>query len=131
MRKLIEESTGALSNALARGDGAGAAALYTDDARLLPPGAELLHGREEIERFWCTGIEIGIAAIELEPLAYEGSAGLAYQLGRYRLRLEPAEDAPVSERGKYIAIHKRQADGSWKLAVEFFASDSPNERSQS
>lgn len=47
---LVEAQT-AFAAALARGDAAGTAALYTAGARLLTPSSELLGGRLEIEAF--------------------------------------------------------------------------------
>jgi ketosteroid isomerase-like protein len=35
---------------------------------------------------------------------------------------------PVTERGKYVAIWKKQPDGRWKAAVDTFNSDLPASR---
>jgi ketosteroid isomerase-like protein len=36
----------------ARGDAAALAGMYTEDASLLPPGAEMIRGRAAIQAFW-------------------------------------------------------------------------------
>jgi ketosteroid isomerase-like protein len=98
---------------------------YAEAARLLPPSAELMEGREAIEAFWKAGLEVGISDVELETLEFHRQNGLAYEIGRYALRLQPAEDGAIVERGKYVLVHERQRDGSWRWAVEMFNPDVP------
>jgi uncharacterized protein (TIGR02246 family) len=114
--------------ALQSGDVAAASAVYTDDAQLLAPSAELFQGREAIASFWQAGLQAGIAAVELEELRLERSEGVAWEIGEYALRLEPADGAAVIDRGKYLHVHERQNDGSWRWAVEMFNPDGPPAR---
>ena len=111
--------------AAARGDAAGMAAVYAADAELLAPDTEPLRGRESIERFWQGGIEMGICAIDLETLALEASDGIAYETGRWTLRMGPDCEEPTNEAGKYVVLHRRQADGTWRRAVEIFNWNAP------
>jgi ketosteroid isomerase-like protein len=109
--------------AMQSGDAAAASALYSDDARLLAPSAELFEGREAIAAFWRAGIESGIKDVELESLEVEQRGELAHEIGSYVLRLE-ADGGDVVDRGKYLLVHERQRDGSWRWAVEMFSPDS-------
>jgi ketosteroid isomerase-like protein len=118
------ESRAAFVSALKRGDAALAARAYADDARLLAPSAELIEGRQAIEGFWRAGLEAGISDVQLEPFALERERGLAYEIGHYVLKLEPAEGGSVVDRGKYLLVHE-QADGSWHWAVKVFNPDAP------
>ena len=111
--------------ALLSGDAAAASAVYADDAQLLAPSAELIAGREAIAAFWRAGLDAGIAGIELEELTLEGGENVAWEIGSYALRLDPAEGRPVVDHGKYLLVHHRQADGSWRRAVEMFNPDNP------
>ena len=106
--------------ALQCGDVAAASAVYAEDAQLLAPSAELFEGREAIAAFWQAGLEAGIAGVELEELRLQRSEGVAWEVGEYALRLEPADGAAVVDRGKYLLVHERQDDGSWRWAVEMF-----------
>lgn len=124
----ITTAQAAFVDALERGDAAAAAAVYTDTARLLPPAAEPMEGRPAIEAFWRAGIESGIAAVELETTELDQHDGLAYEIGRYALRLRTADGDTVVDRGKYVLVHQRQPDGSWRRAVEMFGPDSPPAR---
>ena len=119
----IAETRAAFVSAVCCGDAAAAAAVYAASARLLAPSAELMQGREEIAAFWQAGIDAGISKVELEALQVEHHDGVAYEVGRYALRLESPEGATVVDRGKYALVHERQPDGSWLRAVETFNPD--------
>jgi ketosteroid isomerase-like protein len=126
--KRIDETRAAFSRALANGDAKAISILYAEDAMLLPPAAPTLKGAEEIERFWRAGIEAGISEVEREPLQVESKDGLAYEVGRYVLRLDPADGDAVIDRGSYFLVHERQPDGSWLRAVETFNPELPPAR---
>jgi uncharacterized protein (TIGR02246 family) len=125
METTIAETSAAFVAALNEGDAKAACAVYADDARLLAPSAELMHGREAIEAFWRAGLEAGVAEVELETLELERHDGMAYEIGRYALWLRPLNDAAVVDRGRYVLVHERQQDGSWRRAVEMFNPDGP------
>lgn len=94
-----------------------------EDATLLPPSTDVVRGRQAIEIFWRAGIEAGISDIELEALETERHDGLAYEIGRYAIRLKPADGGRVVDRGKYLLVHTRRPDGSWQRRVEMFNAD--------
>lgn len=120
---LLAELRAAFAAALTARDARAAAALYAEDAKLLAPAADPVKGREAIEAFWQAGLAAGITAVELEPQALDGDGRLAYELGRYELRLEPADAGPVSERGSYLLVHTRKDDGRWRRAAEMLRPD--------
>jgi ketosteroid isomerase-like protein len=107
-----------------------AAAFYTADARLLAPSAELLTGRDAVARFWQAGIEAGVEHIELscDEIDLEGSGDVAYEIGHYVLRLHPPDGPEVTDRGRYLLVHRRESDGGWRRAVETFNPDGDPER---
>ena len=77
---------------LADGETAAAATAYEEHAVLLPPVGEAITGRKAIEIFWQSGIEIGVQAVELEPLERRQAARVVCEIGRYRFVLQRAED---------------------------------------
>ena len=121
----IAETRAAFVAALGGGDAAAASALYAEDARLLAPSAELIEGREAIADFWRAGLQAGVAAVELEAIEVERSDSVAYEIGRYVLRLQAETGEDVVDRGKYMLVHEQQPDGSWLRAVEMFSADTP------
>jgi ketosteroid isomerase-like protein len=119
----MEELTDAaaeLSDALRAGDAARAAAAYAADGKLLSPAATLVSGRSEIESYWRAGLAVGLSSLELRPLELVVLDGLAVVVGRYAIEL-----GPLTDRGKYLALHRRQADGAWRRAVDVFNPDVP------
>ena len=119
----IDQGRSAFTAAMRRGDAAAAASIYADDATLLAPAADVVRGRSAIERFWQTGVETGITEVELVALDVQRSGELAFEVGRYALRLAPEAGSPVVERGRYLIVHRIEADGHWRRAAEMFSSD--------
>ena len=122
VRRQIAETRAAFAAALERGDAGAASDIYADGAKLLAPSAELIEGRASIEAFWRAGIEIGVSHAEFHPIELRRNDGLAYEVGRYTLRVRGAA-GPVVDDGWYLLVHERQEDGSWRRAVEMFSPD--------
>jgi uncharacterized protein (TIGR02246 family) len=117
----VQNAAAVLAAALARGDAAAAASLYADDGRLLTSAAELLSGRSEIEAYWQAGIAFGLSSLDLQMIELSVGDRVAIEIGRYALAVDGGGGAaPVSEHGKYVALHRRQADGAWRRAVDVF-----------
>jgi ketosteroid isomerase-like protein len=116
----IDASNERFLQELARGDAAAAASAYDEHAILLPPTGEAIRGRRAIESFWRSGIEIGVRAVELEPLERGKAGQLVYEVGRYRMVLQPVGDQRTLERGAYLVLHRQEPDGSWRRAVDTF-----------
>ena len=95
------------------------AALYTEDAVFMPPGAPSVTGREAIRGVMATFPPILEARLVSDEI--EGTGDLLYSRGRYVMTMEgmPADS------GKYIEIHRRGADGTWRIAVDIFNSSVP------
>jgi ketosteroid isomerase-like protein len=120
VRTEIDASNGRFLEELARGDAAAAASTYDEHAILLPPTGEAIKGRKAIQSFWQSGIEIGVRAVELEPLERGEADRFVYEVGRYRMVLQRAEDEPTLERGAYVVLYRQEPDGSWRRAVDTF-----------
>jgi uncharacterized protein (TIGR02246 family) len=113
----VARATATLADALARGDAAAAASLYADDSRLLTSAAELLSGRGEIEEYWRTGIDFGLSRLDLQPIELRVTGRIAIEIGRYAVALAAGG---VVERGKYLAVHRLQPDGTWRRGIDVF-----------
>jgi len=94
-------------------------AFYAEDARLLPPNHRMLTGRSQIREALRGFIEAGLGglAIETYELEIASSGDLAYGIGTFSLA------RPLPDRGKFIEVYRRQADGSWKCVADMFSSD--------
>ena len=111
--------------ALARGDAAGCAAVYTDDAILLAPDVPMMTGKQAAQEYWQGGIDMGMKSVALRTLNLEDKGDTAIQIGAADAVIQPEGGQPMKASAKFIVIWKRQADGSWKWAVDCFNWDAP------
>ena len=114
-RESIEAALTVFTAAFNSGDGAGVAALYTDDAALLPPGGQRVDGRAAIQTFWQGGIDGGLTNLTLRAVEVEGNGNAAYEVGAFSFQVPGEDGQPVTVEGKYIVIWKKGADGAWRL----------------
>jgi uncharacterized protein (TIGR02246 family) len=113
-RQAIEAAVRRYVTASNEGDAEALAALYADDAVLLPPDHEPIQGREAIGAFWRQGTDEGL---QVTTLTVEVEGDLGYLVGRYNL---PATDEEPADSGKYVMCLRRQRDGSWKLTADIW-----------
>jgi uncharacterized protein (TIGR02246 family) len=119
----IALNRGAFVAAVAAGNASAAADLYADDATLIAPAADVLHGRSAIERFWQTGVETGIVDLQLEVGEVQRRGEIAFEVGAYALRLAAESGGPVVDRGRYLVVLRVEPDGQWRRAAEMFSPD--------
>ena len=122
----LSEGTRRFIEAYNRGDAAAVADFYTEDAKILPPNQEMVSGRRAIQEFWQTAMDMGVRKINLETaeMGYDGN--VAYERGVSTVTIQPQGGPEMTAKGKYLVVLKRQDDGSWKLAVDIWNSDSPS-----
>jgi uncharacterized protein (TIGR02246 family) len=115
VRAAIEKQNAAFSAALARGDAAGLAAAYDEDAIVFPPDAEMVRGRTAIEALMKGLLAGGVKSLDLSVVDVRSSGGLAVETGTGVLKVQAAGGAEQSQSIKYVVVWKQQTDGSWKL----------------
>lgn len=95
-------------------DARAAAALYTEDAVLIPPGENLVRGRQAIEEYWRAAIEQGgVRDVSVETMDALSSGSLGYETGSFVLTVDGPDGEPVVDRGRYIELLRRGPDGRW------------------
>ncbi len=124
VRTTIEANTKQFIEAFNKGDAAAVANLYTMEARLLPPNAEIVEGRANIQKYWQGAITAGLKMVSLEATHIETQGNLAVEVGRYNATVPGAGGATTTDKGKYIVVWKKEAQ-SWKLAADIFNTDTP------
>ena len=119
----IEAGRAAFVTAMRAGDALAASLVYSDDALLLPPAADVVHGRTAIERFWRVGLESGIRDLRLDVLEISTEGDVVVEIGAYALRLVSESGASIEDRGRYLTVHRVQTDGGWRRTAEMFSPD--------
>ena len=122
IRQAIEEGNAKFGEVVRKGDGAAIAALYTEDATLLPPDSDMIKGRGGIEAFWKGGLQMGIKEAVLTTVDVSAAGELAYEIGTFALKVQPEGKEPIGQKGKYVVVWKKAPDGSWKLHVDIWNS---------
>ena len=125
VRTAIEEADAKFVEAFNQGDAAAVAALYTDDATLLPPNNKMIQGKDGVQEFWNGAMQMGVKVAALTTVDVSGSGNLAYEIGKYSLTIQPEGQEATKDEGKYIIVWKRDVDGSWKLHADIWNSSMP------
>jgi uncharacterized protein (TIGR02246 family) len=121
VRKAIEAGNEAFMAAFAAHDAAAVAALYSEDAKLLPPNAPILEGRAAIQAFWQMVMNMGIASARLEIQEVDPLGDTAVEVSLFTLY---TPDGTVADHGKYIVEWKR-VKGQWFLHRDIFNTSQP------
>lgn len=127
---LTEVDLAAIRNVLAqdaaavrRGDWEAAARLFTADAIRFPPNQPPVRGRDAMRRWLATFPPIQAFDITADEIA--GGDGVAFVRGRYAITIAPPGSDPVSDRGHYMGLLRKQADGSWLWTTDMISSELP------
>ncbi len=95
-------------------------ALYTSDARLLPPNGEMTSGGDAIRTIFGGLIDAGISG-DLTSVETKVSGDMGYDLGTYTFM----DGDTVVDTGKFIEIFHRGDDGEWLMTNDMWSSDLP------
>jgi uncharacterized protein (TIGR02246 family) len=116
-KSIIEKLNDTLAAALNKGDASAVAAMYTEDAFVLPPGAEPVKGRAAIEAFWRQAVQqlsdAKLTTIDVLPLGPEA----AREIGTVTLKTR--SQPPQEIVGKYVVLWRKEG-GGWKLATDIW-----------
>jgi uncharacterized protein (TIGR02246 family) len=116
----IDALNARFTEAMEKGDATAVASLYAPDARVLPPGAPTVTGHG-IRELWQSILDMGVTGGELKTVSVEELGDVAIEVGQYEMRIGP----DLADAGKYVVVHRRQPDGSWKLGIDIWNSDRP------
>jgi ketosteroid isomerase-like protein len=120
------------------GDPASMTSYYTEDAQLMADGIPPIHGHAAILQFWDAAIaRAGAARAQRTIRLHEShsSGDLGYALCTVTVQI-PAADAAAGTSGTHRAawdatIWRRDASGTWRIAVDISTPLPPDSRPQS
>ena len=111
--------------AFARGDAAGCAAVYSEDAKILPPDSPALTGRQAGQEVWQSVINMGVKGITLQTLELEEMGDRAVERGAATIQIQGEGGQTMQASAKFIVLWMRQADGAWKWHWDCWNFDAP------
>jgi uncharacterized protein (TIGR02246 family) len=116
----IEKLNDVWTAAFNKGDAAAVAALYTEDAYVLPPGSAMVKGRAAIEAFWRQAAQqmsdAKLTTVDVQPLGRSA----AREIGTVTLKTK--SQPPQEIVGKYVVVW-RKIGRDWKLATDIWNTD--------
>jgi len=114
----LEDQWGAAFN---KGDAAAVAAMYTDDAYVMPAGAPMVHGAaSDIQNFWGQAMQqlggFKCTTLDVKPLGRSAAA----EIGTCAFKTKGA--TPQDGALKYTVVWQK-VGGQWKLGVDMWNMD--------
>ena len=116
----IQKLNDAWAAAFNKGDAAAVAAIYAEDAYVLPPGAPMLKGRADIQAFWSQTMQqlgdVKLTTFDVKPLG----PNAAREIGTATFKTKGA--TPQDGALKYAVVWQK-VNGQWKLLQDIWNSD--------
>jgi uncharacterized protein (TIGR02246 family) len=127
IEQALRDADAQLSAAAAAKDLDKTVSYYSDDAVVMPPNSESATTKETIqstlkELMASPGAAVSWKATKVEVAT---SGDLACVSGIYEETTIDASGKPVKDRGKYVKVWQKQADGKWKCGADIWNSDLP------
>jgi ketosteroid isomerase-like protein len=117
----IAARSASFTGALAQGDAAKAARIFSTDGRLSVSGSAVLEGREAIEKFWQGALASGMKSLTLDARDLEGTGDLRVETGSYAAF--GANHVEIG-RGEYLLVWKR-VDAAWQIHRDYAHATGP------
>jgi uncharacterized protein (TIGR02246 family) len=123
----IKEISANWSKAVNAGDPDAVLANFEDDAFLMWPNQSILSGKDAIRAAMQANVERYTSAETVTSEDVRVSGDLGFARGVYSGKSVPKAvgEAAVEEKGKWLAVFARQADGSWRIRCTISNSDVP------
>jgi uncharacterized protein (TIGR02246 family) len=120
LKAQIDANNAAWSAAANRGDAAGLAAMYTENATMLPPTMDIQRGRaaiqQTVEGLGKAGIrDFALMALDVSQVGPD----TAREIGRFTARVPGPKKRLVPIAGKYVVIWEL-VGGRWMLDVDIW-----------
>jgi uncharacterized protein (TIGR02246 family) len=114
---IIQKADDQWAEAFNKADAAAVAAMYTEGAYVLPPGAEMMKGRPAIEAFWRQQMQqigdVKCTALDVKPLG----PNTAREIGTcsFKTKAQPPQDGAL----KYAVVWEKEGS-QWRLLQDIW-----------
>ena len=122
--EIIAANNAAFSRAYVKGDARAVASLYSEDARLHPPG-RVVEGREAIERFFTSGPKRKVLHHSLETESLEIRGDTAIETGVWKSTVKVGDGDPSTSSDRYLLVWQRKPDGRWLIEQDWWHRPDP------
>jgi uncharacterized protein (TIGR02246 family) len=122
-RNAVENTARKFEKAASVKDAAAIAAVYAEDAILLPQGLPQIKGRQNIQQFWQNLFDAGAANASIRAVDVSPIGDAAYEVGTWEADMPVPGSGTARTVGKYVVIWKRQPDGEIRIVVDIFNSN--------
>jgi ketosteroid isomerase-like protein len=96
---------------------------YSDDAVVMPPNAPRATTKEAMRAIWKDLLTDASISWKTKEVEVAQSGDIGYTSGTYEVTMTDPTGTPVNDRGKYLEVWKKQADGTWKCVIDMWNSD--------
>ena len=127
LRKTVDAYNSAATDGMLSGKPEKSIDYYEADALEMPPNEATIKGKDNIrayqQRMGPTGMKFN--SVKFETLELTADGKVAQEIGSYDMTMTIPPMGEVKDNGKYIALWRQQADGSWKVHAETWSSNNP------
>jgi uncharacterized protein (TIGR02246 family) len=97
-----------------------AVSFYADDAMVFADKGPLEKGKDNIRADWDQMLALPGPGLTFATTGVDvaRSGDMAYEYGAYDFATADKKGSIIDAKGKYVVVWKKQADGSWKVAVD-------------
>jgi uncharacterized protein (TIGR02246 family) len=128
IEKSVREVEANMAKAMAAKDAKAFVSNYATDAVLMIPGEPAMKGHDAISAAISSMAADPNLKLEFEADRVEvsDSGDLAVTRGNYTMTAtDPATKKPMNDKGSYVTVFRKQADGGWKDVLDINTSEVP------
>jgi len=116
-KKIITKNIKTFSEYYTTGNYEALVNMYCKDGIILPPGADIIKGREDIKQRWILPEGVSVRYHKITPIEISIKEGRAYDVGYYQGTTIKRNSDKVNFEGKYLIVWKKE-DGDWKIYAD-------------
>lgn len=124
----LKQTIASFYEAIERGDAMARVEILDDNAILMPNGWHMQRGKENVARVFTADTAEALFRIKDRAVVELTMAdSVAYTVNSYYYSYHKKGDPPLWRKTKNVHIWHKRGDGSWRLHVDIWNSDSPVE----
>jgi ketosteroid isomerase-like protein len=97
--------------------------LYGADGIVYRSNQPSVRASAALREFFVTALDAGLGEVTMEAARVEIAGDMAYEVGKFSALVPGAGGKRREERGKYVRVLAKDAEGDWKISVDCWSSD--------